>query len=95
MVEKKSVSVDNAPTVIGMINIDVEDYKEEDLAKYKIYILDGNHSVQAQKEAYRRTANPLYMYRDVNIYCGLTSHEAVFLVVSRNEDISHFCKFSD
>lgn len=95
MIEKNSVSVDNAPTVIGMIDIDVDDYKEEDFSDYKVFVIDGNHSVQAQKVAYKKTKSALFRYRGVNIYCGLTANEAVLLGVSRNEDTGAFCKFSD
>ena len=95
MIEKQSVSVDNAPTVVGMIDINMKDFKEEDISNYQIFIIDGNHSIEAQKQAFKQTKNPIFKYRSINIYCGLSAHEAVVLGVSRNEDTSQFCKFTD
>ncbi|CAG2201021.1 unnamed protein product [Mytilus edulis] len=95
MVEKNSVSVDNAPNIIGLIDIDKVDYKEENFSNYEVYIVDGNHSIKAQKEAYRQTKDELFRHRGVFIYCGLTENEAILLGISRNEDTESFVKFSD
>ena len=95
MIEKKSVSLHNAPNIIGMIDIDRSEYREENFSQYSIYVLDGNHSIKAQKEAFYRTNDPLFKSRGVNIYCGLTENEALLLGISRNEDTSNFVKFSD
>ncbi|CAC5405066.1 unnamed protein product [Mytilus coruscus] len=95
MVEKNSVSVDNAPNIIGLIDIDKVDYKEENFSKYEVYIVDGNHSIKAQKEAYIQTKDELFRHRGVFIYCGLTENEAILLGISRNEDTESFVKFSD
>ncbi|CAC5401488.1 unnamed protein product [Mytilus coruscus] len=95
MIEKKSVSVDNAPNIIGLIDMNKLDYKEENFFKYEIYIVDGNHSIKAQKEAYRRTKDCLFRHRGVFIYCGLTENEAILLGISRNEDTEAFKKEID
>ncbi|XP_063419285.1 uncharacterized protein LOC134702120 isoform X2 [Mytilus trossulus] len=95
MVEKNSVSVDNAPNIIGLIDINKVDYKEENFSKYEVYIVDGNHSIKAQKEAYIQTKDELFRHRGVFIYCGLTENEAILLGISRNEDTESFVKFSD
>ena len=62
MIEKNSISVDNAPNVIGMIDMDMKDFKEEHFSNYKVFVLDGNHSIQAQKEAYSKTKDLLFRY---------------------------------
>lgn len=95
MIEKKSISILNAPNVIGMIEIEKSEFREEHFPLYKVYIIDGNHSIRAQRLAYNRSKDPLFKFRGVNIYCGLTEDEALLLGISRNEDTEQFVKFSD
>ena len=95
MIEKNSVAVDNAPNVIGFIDIDLKEFDSSKLSLYKIYIIDGNHSIKAQKAAYKKTKDEIFRCRGVNIYCRLSQDEALFLGISRNEDTSSFVKFSD
>ncbi|XP_076080818.1 uncharacterized protein LOC143051776 isoform X3 [Mytilus galloprovincialis] len=95
MIEKKSVSVDNAPNIVGLIDMNKLDYNDENFSEYEVYIVDGNHSIKAQKKAYGRTKDCLFRHRGVFIYCGLTENEALLLGISRNEDTEAFVKFSD
>ncbi|CAC5387147.1 unnamed protein product [Mytilus coruscus] len=60
-------------------------------AKIRIHVIDGN-SLKAQKAAYRKTNNPAFRFRSVNIYRQLTDDEALFLGLSRNGDTSSFVK---
>ena len=95
MIEKNSVSVDNAPTLIGFVNMKKSEFKQELLSTYKVYVIDGNHSLKAQRAAYKKTGDIVFKYRGVNIYCDLTEDEALLLGVSRNEDTGSFVSFSD
>lgn len=47
MIEKKSVSVDNAPNIVGLIDMNKLDYNDENFSEYEVYIVDGNHSIKA------------------------------------------------
>lgn len=95
MIEKNSVSLENAPVIVGFVDVDLQNFSIEKLSTYKIHVIDGNHSLKAQKAAYRKTKDQTFRFRGVNIYCKLTEDEALFLGVSRNEDTSSFVKFSD
>ncbi|XP_052094368.1 uncharacterized protein LOC127730156 [Mytilus californianus] len=95
MIEKNSVAVENAPNIVGFVDVDLQNFRIEKLSTYRIHVIDGNHSLKAQKAAYRKTKDPTFRFRGVNIYCDLNEDEALFLGVSRNEDTSSFVKFSD
>ncbi|XP_076089297.1 uncharacterized protein LOC143059655 [Mytilus galloprovincialis] len=95
MIEKNSVAVENAPNIVGFVDVNLQNFSFDKLSTYKIHVIDGNHSIKAQKAAYRKTKDPTFRFRGVNIYCDLTEDEALFLGISRNEDTSSFVKFAD
>ena len=63
MIEKSDISIDNASNVIAFIKIDKHVFKEEMLEKCPIYLIDGNHNINAQKIANEKTKDWLFEFR--------------------------------
>lgn len=95
MIEKKAISIENAANVIGTVQVDKSAFNEEMLSSYDIYVIDGNHNVQAQKLAFERTENVVFKFRVIRLFCNLTQEEALILGTSCNEDASTILKVSD
>lgn len=95
MIIKNSVSIDNAPNIIGFIPTDKAHFDKQNIEKYIIYIIDGNHSINAQRLAYDQTKERVFKFWPVNIYWNLTPKEALLLSISRNEDAENILKMSD
>ena len=95
MIEKRDISIDNAANVIAFIKVNKSVFKEEMLENCPIYLIDGNHNINAQKIAFEKTKDWIFKFRMVHIYCNLTPEEGLVLGTSRNEDSSTVLKFSD
>ena len=86
----KKLCKDTAPQVVGLLHESTcareEDFKREYLDTCTVEVLDGNHSITAQKAAYAQTNNDAFRTRLVALYAGLTDEQALSLGVSRNND---------
>ncbi len=79
LLEKKELSLITSKVLIGMIDINVEDFDEAELSNYVVEVLDGSHSLLAQKNAYEITSDDAFQYRTFCLYAKLSDEEVRML----------------
>ena len=81
-IEKRKISLPAAPCLVGIVR-HRDDIHDETKT---IEVIDGNHSLSAQKKAFTLTNDYIFETREVLIYENLTSEEALKVGISRNRD---------
>nr|XP_054758501.1 uncharacterized protein LOC129264618 [Lytechinus pictus] len=98
MLSKRSICIDSAPPVIGLIDKNIcpskSSFSDDLLERGAIEVIDGNHSVLAQKAAFEATKEKVFEKRLVAVYAGLTDQQALSLGVSKNQDACHVLKMT-